>query len=178
VSYNPKSYPIYPDILSPSLTAKGGRKLLNLVEKTAPGLGIDYSTLDIEYDLIYEIADMVHRRKVYFHVFHGGMDLGELNEGCLLAFWILKFCPFRDKTKKEDFINERIALAVLIVSIHEYIEEEKKLYKTNRKVVSINKKRSEYLLHAFKFRDLSKEAIMAIGESLIDGNPPTTQVFV
>jgi len=39
-------------------------------------------------DAIFEMLNRVEMRRIYFHVFHKGMEMGELNEGCLFCFWI------------------------------------------------------------------------------------------
>jgi hypothetical protein len=132
---------------------------------------IDYEMLDWHDDLLYDISDMIRRREVYFHVFHNGMELGELNKGCLWAFWILKLCPFKDMLRENTYINATMALGLFLLSIRLYVTAENKKYATGRKMINITPKRTKYLLHAFKYRDLSKESLMAIAESLIDGNP-------
>jgi hypothetical protein len=163
MSYNPESYPVYPKCLPSYFVAQEKHRLCTFINtKVAPSLKINFSDLAQEDDLIYDIIDMVQRRKVYFHVFHNGMELGELNEGCLWTFWVLKFCPFRDKTGKLSSINVKIALSIFVLTVSAYAKV------VSKKVAVMTPKRAEYLAHAFKYRDISKEALMAIAESLIE----------
>jgi hypothetical protein len=131
-----------------------------LLEKVASHSSINYSDIERDGDLILDIIDMIERRRLYFYVYHKGMQLGELNEASLWAFWILKFCPFRDKTRTRNSINIIIALNLFLHSTWEYAKAKNKGF-----IITLDK--IKYLEHAFKFRDLSKEALMAIAESLI-----------
>jgi len=61
-----------------------------LTSNILQALGIkNTSEIIIDTTVLFELLNRVEMRKIYFHVFHNGMDMGELNEGCLLCFWIL-----------------------------------------------------------------------------------------
>ena len=86
--------------------------------------------------------------------------MGELNEACLRCFWILKLNPFTYKDNTGDNINFVFAMGIFTRGVTGTAE------KTNKKA-NFTKEIYNNLSHAFKYRDLSKEAIMAIAESLI-----------
>ena len=44
--------------------------------------------------VMMEIYERIEKRRVYFHVFYNKCKMGELNEGSLMCFWILKLMPF------------------------------------------------------------------------------------
>ena len=109
---------------------------------------------------LYEIISRVEKRRVYFHVFHNGLMLGELNEAALICFWILKLMPFKHNTISNSLLNTKIAYT-FFVNILFYVAP-----RTKRKV-NVKKALADNLLYAFQYRDLSKEAIMALAESLL-----------
>ena len=84
--------------------------------------------------------------------------MGEIIEGALLCFWILKLMPFRAKNIANSTLNTKIAYTVFINLLY-YVAK-----KTNRKV-NVKKLLMDNVLYAFQYRDLSKEAIMILAES-------------
>jgi hypothetical protein len=108
---------------------------------------------------MYEIAERIEKRRVYFHVFYD-VDMGELNEASLLCFWILKLHPFFSESIQSDVLNAKIAIYLFFTAASYTATANKKHINTNDKLV-------ENLYYAFRYRDLSKEAIMALAESMI-----------
>jgi len=86
--------------------------------------------------------------------------MGELNEGSLMCFWILKLMPFEHEDFPNIELNVKIA-SCLFINIFRYVAK-KRGRRANIKGDTI-----DYLAYAFMFRDLSKEAIMALAESLL-----------
>jgi len=111
-------------------------------------------------EVLYDIFNRVEMRRIYFYIFHKGTDMGELNEGSLLCFWILKLMPF----EHEDFPN--ITLNVKIASCI-FINMLKYVGRKRGRRVNVKGGTIDYLTYAFMYRDLSKEAIMALAESLL-----------
>ena len=134
-------------------------KLLNLIKKISYDNGFKWEDILINYDAVSEIVDLIDRRRIYFHVYHR-IEMGELNEACLRCFWILKLSPFAYKANPNKNINFIFALSLFTRAVN--FTAEKRGVKAN-----FNKDVIIHLEHAFKYRDLSKEAIMAIAESLI-----------
>jgi hypothetical protein len=156
---DPKDFPVFGVLDKASYIAKRS-DLLRAVLHVSRELGIDRHTVRYSLDRIDNIVDLVQRRRVYFHVFHGGMDMGELNEACLICFWILKLNPFQDATDPNHNVNLIFALALFTRAIN--YTAEKRGHEPN-----LTENTVSHLIHAFIYRDLSKEAIMAIAESLI-----------
>ena len=86
--------------------------------------------------------------------------MGELNEGALMCFWILKLMLFSHKSISSNELNAKIAL---------YLLNNMLLYhaKKNGKKVNVSDSLSKDLYYSFRFRDISKEAIMLLAESMI-----------
>ena len=121
--------------------------------------GYSWDDIIINYGDLANIIDLIQRRRIYFHIFHD-IEMGELNEACLLCFWILKFNPFCYAMNPEININFVFALALFTRAVNKTALKRHKKANFTKEVVT-------HLKHAFKYRDLSKEAIMAIAESLI-----------
>jgi len=111
-------------------------------------------------ETLCEILTRVEKRRVYFHVYHNGLKMGELNEGALICFWILKLMPFKHAAIPNALLNTKIAYTFLINILYSQAAKTKK--KVNIKSELMNN-----TLYAFRYRDLSKEAIMALAESLL-----------
>ncbi len=113
----------------------------------------------ISPSVMIEICERIEKRRVYFHVFYD-CKMGELNEGSLMCFWILKLAPFTHHSIPANELNAKIAL---------YIFYNMLLYqaKKNNKKINLSDSLSKDLYYCFRFRDISKEAIMALSESMI-----------
>jgi hypothetical protein len=117
----------------------------------------DLSTQDI---ILYDIFERIEKRRIYFYIFYNGCEMGELNEGALLCFWVLKLMPFTSSEIPTSALNARIALSIFFKMLF-YVAQ------TKNKKVNSTKQIMDDLFYAFCYRDLSKEAIMAIAGSLI-----------
>ena len=135
-------------------------KMSSYLHNISDIIKIDYRKIDTSMNTMYEIIERVEKRRVYFHIYHNGCKMGELNEGALMCFWILKLNPFHLNGIANNISNARIALCLLMNMLHYHTQKEKiKLNITENMVNDI--------YYAFRFRDLSKEAIMILAESLI-----------
>jgi len=109
--------------------------------------------------VMMEIYERIEKRRIYFHIFYD-CKMGELNEGALMCFWILKLMPFSHQVIPANELNANIALYLLINMLIFHAR------KTNKKV-NISKSLSSDLYYSFRFRDISKEAVMALARSMI-----------
>ena len=123
---------------------------------------IYFGIFDIETSnpAILEIYERIEKRRIYFHIFYDGCKMGELNEGSLMCFWILKLMPFSHREIPANELNAKIALYLLNNMLIYHAK------KSNKKV-NISDSLIKDLYYSFRFRDMSKEAIMALAESLI-----------
>ena len=115
--------------------------------------------LIVDQEALYEIITRVEKRRIYFHIYHH-IEMGELNEGALLCFWILKLMPFKHETISTGLLNAKIA-NTLFIKMLTYVAA-----KTKRNV-NIKSELMKNTFYSFRYRDLSKEAIMALAESLL-----------
>ncbi|MDR3002499.1 MAG: hypothetical protein LBU89_14720 [Fibromonadaceae bacterium] len=125
---------------------------------------IPRNRLSVSNDCILNIVDLVERRRVYFHVFHG-INMSEWNEAALYCFWIIKLQPFVEipppnaKAKQINKVNSMIAVRLLCRTINS-------MRRINGKG-RIGQLNLGNLIHTFRYQDISKEAIMTLFESLI-----------
>jgi hypothetical protein len=87
--------------------------------------------------------------------------MGELNEGALICFWIIKLTPFHFNGIQNNILNSKIALCLFLNVLHYHTQKE------NIKL-NITEKMVNDIYYTFRFRDLSKEAIMILAGSLIN----------
>jgi len=159
LAFKPDDFPTFTLPDDASIALNWGKKLQGYLHNIASAIGVkDISEIKIYHDTMYEIFTRVEKRRVYFHIYHNEMEMGEMNEGALLCFWILKLMPFHSADIPASVLNTRIAY-VIFVNLLKYIAS-----KTN-KHVNVKKLLMDNLLYAFQYRDLSKEAIMALVES-------------
>jgi len=126
-------------------------------------LGINFE--DVEFtssdvcSSIKEVINRVEMRRVYYHIFHNGMDMSELNTCALYCFWMLKLKPFRHKTNafSANKINAFVAILLFLCTVN--MVSKGKLVMTNEIMKN--------LIYSFQYHDLSKEAIMALAASLV-----------
>ena len=124
--------------------------------------------IGVDTPAIAEIFVRVDKRKDYFIIFHDDTDMNEVKEAALMAYWILKFKPFSIKSddmvlcRKYSQINEAFAVFVLYSTIK---EETKRIGGMD---FLISREYNQKIMYAFKFWDISKEALMLIAESLCE----------
>jgi hypothetical protein len=118
------------------------------------------SDLEVQDKILYDIFERIEKRRIYFHIFYNGCRMGELNEGALMCFWILKRTPFTSLKIPTSILNARIAVSIFFKILFYVAKERNKNVNSTRQIM-------DDLFYAFCFRDLSKEAIMALAESMI-----------
>jgi hypothetical protein len=109
---------------------------------------------------MYEIIERIEKRRIYFHIYYNGCKMGELNEGALMCFWIIKLTPFHFNGISNNILNAKIALCLFLNVLHYHTQKEKIKLNITEKMVND-------IYYAFRFRDLSKEAITILAGSLI-----------
>lgn len=126
----------------------------------------DNSIDDTKYNInklnLVQAIDNVEKRKDYFRFYHG-IELNELKEVALLCFWIIKLKPFTmlvEDTKLLNHVNEVFCLFLILSTI-------KHITKINSlPFIDLSDKHKNEIIYTFKYRDLSKEAMMLFVETL------------
>ena len=161
-SCSPEDYPQF-DKLSEETVREKAKKLIGWIWESDTAIPRD--RLFVSDDCMSSIIDLVERRRVYFHVFHG-IDMSEWNEAALYCFWIAKLQPFSEvpppkaKARQANEVNATIAVRLLcrVANNIRGINGKERIERLNL----------SNLIHSFRYRDMSKESIMAILEVLIE----------
>jgi hypothetical protein len=133
-------------------------KIIKLLGNLSSVLGINTAEITYSEDVLIEIVERIEKHRVYFHIFHDGCELGELNEGALLCFWIAKQHPFYHPKISSNTLNAKIAICLFTNAIY-YYTEKMKLDKR------ISKHFINDLYYSLIFRDINKEALMILAAS-------------
>ena len=132
------------------------------IRKLAGWLKINDNDILCCKDVIFDIIERVAKRRVYFCVFHEGLIMSEQNEISHYCFWILKLAPLVNKKNPDQHINAFLAIFLFLNVL-------KRVGMARGLQVSFNTGFLRHLTYAFVYRDLSKEAIMAIADALLTG---------
>jgi len=142
-------------------TYKRAKALADLFIIYTKEVGISDHEMRCSRHSLCDIIDRVDKRKVYFRVFYDKIKEGmsERNEAALYCFWTLKLSPFFDNTCPDSEVNINFAAFLLLASVK---------YGLDKKGIKINlpDKYVSDLKYAFRFRDISKESIMALAETM------------
>jgi len=160
-SNTPEDFPKFLPVDSSVIDKMINDIIPKMLQDIASVLGIDDgSEIIVDYNTMSEIISRVEKRRVYFYIYYEGVEMGELNEASLICFWILKLMPFKHEKVSSSTLNSRIAYTFFLKIL---------FYVANVKGKEVNVRDAvlDQLLYAFKYRDLSKEAIMALAESLL-----------
>jgi len=122
-----------------------------------------------------EVIERVRKRTLYFYVYHGIKELGDLKESALYCYWILKLQPFywgkRHENNPNYKLNAKVALRLFVAGVNTYIADESaKATKNGLNVkygINMDDKIFENLYYSFRFKDWNEESLMDLAESLI-----------
>ena len=156
----PKDFPVFSHI-DKSTIDQMAAKIVSLLGNLSAVLGIDTTEIIRSDDVLIEVIERVEKRRVYFHVYYDGCEMGELNEGALLCFWIVKLHPFYHPDINSNTLNAKIAICLFTNAIYYHSEKTKK----DRRIPEhfIND-----LFYSLVYRDISKESLMILAEGFVE----------
>ena len=140
------------------------------IERFIKNNNFDPKQVYINKNIVLEIIAKVDQRKKYFQYYHG-LDMSEFKEVSLIAFWYIKLRPicisgdYLDlrETKEFDAINEKLALFYILKTYRKMLIDKQ----LSTKVLDdLPKEYIQELLYSFEFRDISKEALILLIESI------------
>ncbi len=146
------------------------REMEEFIEACKAKAGLTDYDIEINYLVLCNIFIRIDERTDYYQYFHskeGVMNMSRDKGAALLAYWIVKYKPFRLKTMEQEerfffhykcTINDVIAAMVIVFYLYEKDSGVKK-YFTEDKI--------ELMFYDFYNRDISKEAMIMYVESYI-----------
>lgn len=128
--------------------------------------------IKIDESALYSLITKVEQRRQYFKYFHG-LNMSEYKEIGLVSFWYIKYHPiYIDETIQKakaipnasiEFINEKIAVYYILVTLR------KMATVCNIKKDALDVITDKYvkdLIYSFSHRDISKESMILIIETM------------
>ncbi|MFG6335590.1 MAG: hypothetical protein K1W20_09035 [Lachnospiraceae bacterium] len=130
----------------------------------------DSNKIYVNEKAVMAIIAKVDQRRKYFEFFHG-LNMSECKEVALICFWYIKLHPICavDKSVLEndikylDSINEKLAVYYIIVSLQAMLESRGL---SAQKLDELPPKYIKELVYSFTYRDISKEALILLVESI------------
>lgn len=130
--------------------------------------GYEQNDVFIDETSVAQIITRVNKRKQYFQYFHH-LNLSDLKELGLYCFWIIKLRPLSragtcdTPDKKSDFesVNEKFAIYNIIAKLRSLMPNDEE--RVNQ---LFNEKYIYELLYSFTYRDISKEAMILLIETM------------
>lgn len=135
----------------------------DFVEVEDKGLLNNKSLVDINEKNLAEVVSRTYKRKMYYRYFHNINKASELKEVALNSFWIIKLKPFTVLDNNSCLrlsVNEKFALNLILSQIR-YL-----LGTKNIKFKMPDECFIQDTLYSFKYRDLTKEAIILFVDCL------------
>lgn len=147
------------------------RKIDEIVAEYKSRLGLEAYEIEINYCLLCSIIIRIDERKDYYKHFHSTdtkvMKISRGKENALLAYWVVKYKPFRVKNiadEEQFYLDYRCSFNEVFaaMTIASFIIEEGKVGKdffTGKKINA--------LLYDLFNRDVSKEAMIMFVEAFV-----------
>jgi hypothetical protein len=158
----PVDFPIFSHIDKPTIDQML-MKIIKLLGNLSSVLNINTEEITYSDDALIEIIERVEKHRIYFHVFHDGCELGELNEGALLSFWIAKQHPFYHPKLKTNTLNSKIAICLFTNAIYYYSDKMKRDRNISEHFIND-------LYYSLIYRDINKESLMILANSFFEEN--------
>lgn len=157
--------------LSETTLREQTNNLISEFNKFAKHANLDSRKINIERPYLPLILQRVEKRRQYFRYFHDNMEINEVKQAALVAYWVLKFRPFSycsdgqgdlrtesELAEKYKALNERFAFFYILSACRKGAD-----------VLGFQYQMPSYglvneVIYAFKYWDLSKEAVILIAE--------------
>lgn len=130
----------------------------------------DVRYLYINQNTVMSVIAKVHQRKKYFEYFHG-LEMSDCKEVALICFWYIKLRPicaaskdlFMKEMEEFNYINEKLAVYYILTALQGLLEEKNLPVEP---LENINKDFVRELIYSFRYRDISKEALILLVEGM------------
>ena len=123
----------------------------------------------IDESALLSVITKVDQRRQYFEVFHH-LNMSEYKEAALHSFWYVKLRPVNIKTddtgglpQEYDCINEKIAVYIILKTLRAALNAKQM---SDKKLDELPTKYINELIYSFTYRDISKEALIMLVESI------------
>jgi len=145
-------------------------KFKGLIEDFIFGNRYDGNNVYVNENILLSIIVKVDQRRKYFNDFHN-LDMSEYKEGALHSFWCIKLHPLSacqrefagNPPRIYDSINEKLALYIILRTLRAML---KKHRLSTKKLDELPAEYLDELVYFFTYRDISKESLIMLVESM------------
>ncbi len=119
--------------------------------------------IDINLRNLSEVVSRTYKRREYYRYFHNITKVSELKHTALTCFWLIKLKPFTVLNNNSPLrlsVNEKFSLNLILSQISYFLTSKGKEFKMPDKCFI------QDTLYSFKYRDLSKEAMILFVDSV------------
>lgn len=130
----------------------------------------DADSIYIDKNAVLAIIVKVDQRRRYFEFFHH-LKMSEYKEAALNSFWYVKLHPINIKRIESaenqlqiyDSINEKLALYIILKTLRAMLE---KKHISTKRLDELPPSYIDELIYTLTYRDISKEALIILVESM------------
>lgn len=146
------------------------QKHKKIIEGFVSNNGYDPKNISIDEKTVMSIIAKVDQRKRYFEYFHN-IKMSEFKEVALIAFWYIKLRPISVCSTDESVRNSKIFAAIneklaLYYIFSTYRKMLKKFALPTDPLDKLPRAFINEILYSFEYRDISKEALILLVESM------------
>lgn len=124
---------------------------------------------------VVEVIEQVRKRALYFYVYYGIEELGDLKVSALYCYWILKLQPFywnkRHENNPNYELNAKVALRFFVEGVNSYVVDKTSKITENsvntKYGINMDSKIFQNLFYSFQFKDWSEDSLVDLAESLV-----------
>ena len=144
-----------------------------IVEQWRKFLSLNAPDLVLEKDYfihkrnVFEVISRCNKRELYHYVFHNLKEVTEYKVIAIKCFWIMTLKPFMVTNSNSEIYNcpnEMFSLFLILETIEEVMAK----FFPDKEFSYPSEARMRDLLYKFKFCSLSREAMIALVETLAD----------
>lgn len=159
----------YPPLTEEELK-EAWEKHSRLIESFIASNKYDLKNIVVDKSAVLSIITKVDQRKKYFNYFHH-LNMSEYKEAALNSFWYIRCHPLvicnpelvKNHPQEYDLINEKIALYIILKTLRTMLETK---HLSTKQLDSIPSKYICEIIYTFTYRDISKEALIILVESM------------
>lgn len=156
--------------LSESLLQERWNKHKKIIEDFLLDNNYDPDKVFVNEKVVLSVITKVDQRQKYFKFFHG-LEMSEYKEAALVAFWYIKLRPIMIRSdviaeylpEEYDSINEKLAVFFLLRTLRIMLI---KRHRSEDELDALPKEYLRELVYTFTYRDISKEAIIMLIETM------------
>jgi len=155
---------MYPPYVEPekAIKFKTLKTTAAMLIETFNKLGLNVADYYIDFNGIENAVVRTDQRKLHYLMYHDGMEMDEIKQAAVFAYWMLRLRPIQHITGGINDINERVVLSFLFTVVNNY----RKIKGMPKKTFSDKLKKD--MLYAVTYREISYDYMTLLVQSLTE----------